>query len=383
MVGITCAIWLMSAAQSEPPDLLEILRQVDETTKSVREVRYDVKFWSHRGGGALPTPATVCVRRTLNPDFPMLRIESGVEDPDAEMRTTLVSDGGQITHIDWKQHSAVRGPREFWAERLRQYQRAFFMHEFVHATPFADEINAPERQYEGLQTIGGVECHVIRVTYAPGQQARWYFGVQTHLPHRVDRISGGYTLELSNIETQPSFDENTFSPRVPRDFETRELTRSGGPGMRREPELLVVGSLAPDWELSAPDGAVLRLEELRGSVVLLDFWNTWSSRSLEWMPRVEGFHKQYGAQKLLAIGVNASEDDGADPAAFMRSHGFTYRILLGGDEVAKRYRVAGFPTFFVIDAQGKVVYAGAGRGREKQVEDAIRTAIKRLKKPAD
>jgi len=50
----------------------------------------------------------------------------------------------------------------------------------------------------------------------------------------------------------------------------------------------------------------------------------------------------------------------ADPAAYMKDKGYTYGLLMNGDEVAKAYGIIGIPTFYVIGPDGKIVYAAAG-----------------------
>ena len=96
---------------------------------------------------------------------------------------------------------------------LRDAFQLIWMREFLHPTPFSDELNGDSRKYEGKKKIGDSECHVIHVVYSGGQgEARWYFGTKDNLPHRVDRLFGGgaRVLELTKLDTSPEFKEGHF-----------------------------------------------------------------------------------------------------------------------------------------------------------------------------
>jgi cytochrome c biogenesis protein CcmG/thiol:disulfide interchange protein DsbE len=122
--------------------------------------------------------------------------------------------------------------------------------------------------------------------------------------------------------------------------------------------LLSVGDTAPDWKLTDPQGRAHTLAEYRGKVVVLDFWATWCGPCARVMPRLEKLHRKYGGQGLVVFGVNSFET--GDPAAFVRKKGYTYTLLLKGEEMAPAYGVESLPVVYVIGADGKVVYAHAG-----------------------
>jgi peroxiredoxin len=132
--------------------------------------------------------------------------------------------------------------------------------------------------------------------------------------------------------------------------------------------LLAVGDPAPDWKLTDPEGRAHTLAEYRGRVVVLDFWATWCVPCARVMPRLEKLHRKYGAQGLVVFGVNSFET--GDPAAMMKKKGYTYGLLLKGEELAPAYGVTSLPVVYVIGPDGRVIYAHSGPD-QKDLADLV------------
>jgi peroxiredoxin len=115
------------------------------------------------------------------------------------------------------------------------------------------------------------------------------------------------------------------------------------------------GSVAPGFTLERLDGGTVRLSDLRGQVVLINFWATWCEPCKEEMPAMERLyqaHKDAGFE-LLAISV----DDEPEPVrAFREEVGFSFPVLLDAEkEAARAYQTNRFPESFLVDAEGVVV----------------------------
>lgn len=135
-----------------------------------------------------------------------------------------------------------------------------------------------------------------------------------------------------------------------------------------------VGQVAPDWTLMDTEGKTVKLSELRGRVVVMDFWATWCGPCKAAMPELQRIHNEMGDQGVVVLGMNAWER--GDPAKFKKQAGLHYRSTVKADEVAERYGVSAIPTFFVIDAEGKVVMRmdGLAGNWERTIRDAIAKA---------
>jgi thiol-disulfide isomerase/thioredoxin len=132
--------------------------------------------------------------------------------------------------------------------------------------------------------------------------------------------------------------------------------------------LLSVGDPAPDWQLTDPRGRTHTLSEYRGRVVVLDFWATWCGPCARVMPRLEKLQQKYRERGVVVFGVNSFET--GDPVAAMSRKGYTYTLLLKGEEMAPAYGVKSLPVVYVIGADGKVIYSHAGP-EHKHLADVI------------
>jgi hypothetical protein len=86
------------------------------------------------------------------------------------------------------------------------------------------------------------------------------------------------------------------------------------------------------------------------------------------MPGVQKLQDRYKDKPVKVIGISCWERKTADPDQYMKDKGYTYGLLLGGNEVADLYKLDGLPTFYVINSAGKVVYASTGFLRDKEEE---------------
>jgi peroxiredoxin len=112
---------------------------------------------------------------------------------------------------------------------------------------------------------------------------------------------------------------------------------------------------APGFLLNDSDGKVVRLDDLRGKVVLLNFWATWCPPCRLEMPSLEALQRQLGPRGLAVLAV-ASRDNPGAVRSFFNEHRLSFPALLDPDAHAYGvYAVWSLPTTFVIDKQGYLV----------------------------
>ena len=138
------------------------------------------------------------------------------------------------------------------------------------------------------------------------------------------------------------------------------------------------GKTAPDFQLLDLEGKTVRLADLRGKAVLLNFWATWCPPCKLEMPWFVELQKQYGPQGLQIVGVAMDEGNAHDAVAkFTKEIGVNYTILLGNDKVADQYGgVDALPTTFYIGRDGKIVSRVFGLVSHREIEENIRAALK-------
>ena len=77
------------------------------------------------------------------------------------------------------------------------------------------------------------------------------------------------------------------------------------------------------------------------------------------MPIIQSLHEKYKDQGVAVLGIAVADNEG-DPIGYMRRNGFTYTLLLGGDETAALYRAEVLPTLYIIGRDGRIVHAEYG-----------------------
>lgn len=242
---------------------------------------------------------------------------------------------------------------------------------------FQNELSSPSATHEGVQTIDGVECDVINVTFDPrGLRAiRYCIGKADHLLHRAENSirltmpgaaqssAGRIIFTARNLNTKPSIDPNMFRLASPQGYRQEVFQNGFNKVPQNQQGLLASGVKAPDWELKTADGRTVSLKSLRGKVVVMDFWASWCGPCKLAMPGMQKVHEKFKDKPVTIVGINCRERSPAGEAAgleFVQKKGLTYTQLMKGDSVAQAYLVQGIPCFYVIGPDGKVVYATSG-----------------------
>jgi thiol-disulfide isomerase/thioredoxin len=118
----------------------------------------------------------------------------------------------------------------------------------------------------------------------------------------------------------------------------------------------LIGSLAPDFDLQTLDGKAMKLSDLRGKGVLLNFWATYCGPCKIEMPWFVELQKEYGPQGFQIVGVAMDDASNEDIAKFVKEMGVNYPILLGKESVGQAYGGVGvLPTTFFVDRDGKLI----------------------------
>jgi len=127
---------------------------------------------------------------------------------------------------------------------------------------------------------------------------------------------------------------------------------AGGDGVAAGP--LEVGRAAPDFQLETRDGTV-RLSDLAGRVVIVNFWATWCGPCRYEMPLLQSLHDARATRgDVVVLAVNTTSADSRDAAErYIDEFGFTFPVAFDvSGEVAERYGVIGLPASFFVDAAG-------------------------------
>ena len=144
-----------------------------------------------------------------------------------------------------------------------------------------------------------------------------------------------------------------------------------------EPEPLAEGTMAPDWSLPTLTGDTVRLADLRGKVVLLDFFYKACGPCRAAMPFLQSIHEKYKDQGVILLGIDPYDDPVKDEMAdFLTKRSVTYTVLFSDRELSSTYHIVGYPTLFFIDRDGKI--AKVQSGYHPTLEASIEEQLQKL-----
>ncbi len=133
---------------------------------------------------------------------------------------------------------------------------------------------------------------------------------------------------------------------------------------------------AADFALEDANGQTLKLSDLRGKVVLLNFWATWCGPCKIEIPWFVEMEREFKDQGFAVLGVSMDEDGWKAVKPFMQDMKVNYRMVLGTEEMAQLYGgVQALPTSFILDRNGKVASVHMGIVSRKVFEEEIRALL--------
>lgn len=135
---------------------------------------------------------------------------------------------------------------------------------------------------------------------------------------------------------------------------------------------------APGFNLPVKGGGMMDLADLKGDVVMINFWATWCGPCRTEMPLLDALHKRYSKLGFTLVGVNVEEDpSGADK--FLAETPVTFPILFDRkNEVSKLYDVKAMPSTVMVDRKGNIRYIHKGYkdGDENEYQNWIRKLVR-------
>jgi peroxiredoxin/CRP-like cAMP-binding protein len=115
------------------------------------------------------------------------------------------------------------------------------------------------------------------------------------------------------------------------------------------------GEAAPPFELDRLGGGSVRLADLRGKVVVLDFWATWCPPCVLEVPELNAFYARHREQGVELLAISIDEIGRDEVRRWAEEQGVGYPILHGDVELAHAYRAFEFPYHVVVSREGRIV----------------------------
>lgn len=138
-------------------------------------------------------------------------------------------------------------------------------------------------------------------------------------------------------------------------------------------------SLAPDFTLEDINGKRVSLKDLKGKVVVLNFWATWCKPCKEEMPSFSKLDLMLGKKGLSVVAINDYENK-KKAISFSKKHNYEFIVLIDeSGKVSESYKASFLPTTFIIDRNGMVIGKAVG-ARDWASPAAIKIFEELLKK---
>ena len=131
--------------------------------------------------------------------------------------------------------------------------------------------------------------------------------------------------------------------------------------------------MAGEFSVQMLDGQRLSSDDVRGQVLILDFWATWCGPCLTEIDDFNELAARYG-DRALVLGVTMQSGDAAEVAAFARDQGIEYPLAVGDDTIFRDFgSMWGYPTTYLIDTDWRVrkVWVGAGPAKHAQLRELL------------
>ncbi len=134
--------------------------------------------------------------------------------------------------------------------------------------------------------------------------------------------------------------------------------------------------LAPDFVARTLEGDTLRLQDLQGRVVVLNFWATWCGPCRQEIPELNQLVKQF-QQVPQVVFLAVTDEDSATVARFLQKQPFAYRHVVEGRAVRERFQANAFPTHFIVSPRGRIVFKQVGYmpGTAERLQARIRALL--------
>jgi peroxiredoxin len=133
---------------------------------------------------------------------------------------------------------------------------------------------------------------------------------------------------------------------------------------------------APDFTLDRIEGGQLKLSDLRGKVVIIDFWATWCPPCVQEIPDFIELYKTYKDKGFEMVGISVDRGGVSVVNDFVAKNKVNYPVVMGSMDVVNAYQVfTGIPTTFIVNRQGQIVDKVIGSQSKEYFENYIKKLL--------
>jgi len=397
MTGLLTTLLFASCTQN--PNAEEILKISFEKCQSVENGYYEMThYMKYMSGNDTISSSYNCYFKKLTTDtiysssFHYQQYRSG------EYSRDIMYTGDDFVNYSTKDSTGEIMSKTLWAKNIKAYS-----HNYTFYTPFTNNEtfplphdstffgDIPVFKFIGEEIINNISCYHVKMNIYPENDSTEMMKTMraeiNYWISKQDYIPIQYTIAhdmVMNNDTMCQFEKNVLTKHELNNVKVeKHLKLESIPSYinlkdykpYKSPELLPNDIIAPDWTLISLKDKTVSLDDLKGKLVLIDFFYKSCYPCMQALPALQDLHERYKDKGLKIIGIDpydTKEKDDIDN--FLAKRGVTYTVLLGGKDAANEYHVTGYPTVYLIDEEGKIIFTqvGYGEGTEDKLEEVIK-----------
>ena len=303
--------------------------------------------------------------------------------------------GNEFVRINARDSSAIIMSNKLWSRQILSFNTTIY-------SPFINKESAPLPQaadfndksqvfkFIGEETINNLPCYHVQVnksTVNNNPQSQETLRNEYHYwITKADFVPVQYAIAydwMADKDVMHDYIKIALNKFKINNFKDEDLlTLSSIPSnytikdyvLDKIPDLLAQNTIAPNWELFSVTGKKVSLNDLKGQLVLLDFFYKACAPCILSLPSLRLLHQKYTAKGLKVIGIDTFDKKEDDLKSFLSKHRIAYPVLLDKGDVSNNYHISAYPAIYLIDKNGKIIFSHVGytKGIEKMLEKIIK-----------
>lgn len=337
--------------------------------------------------------ASVKILRNAQMKNPLYMIEGRIKQPTkADRKINVMSDGILTQWLDWEKNLLNEYPagEKDALSQTRLASQMLIPPAFVDAEPFEKELKLPNISRAANKRVHDEECEVIEFKANANSSITVAVSAIDRLPREIVETSGSGDKSMSRIfevfEVKPTpMNPKEFEIALPPNFK-KEIKKAapppaqpsmGDPVPVEHPQLgLETGAAVPSFSLTDAAGQTLTGESLKGKVTVLHFFGSSFKQSTVGLEDLQAISEKYKG-KANVVGLACREADNKAAATLFQSRQINYTLVPKAEGVMGDFKVVGFPSYYIINADGKVAAFFQGFASRNELSDAIDAAMKK------
>jgi len=225
----------------------------------------------------------------------------------------------------------------------------------------------------GVESFNGEDCYKLQTGTSHSSDKNkaedyYFISTKTFLPIRqlvkMENIIGQakeiqtFDYWISNLNSI-SVPENQFSKEILSAYNREKLFDPSGD--KSQNQLPAVGAMAPNWELPLVSSGKLKLSDLKGKTIILDFWYKACAPCQKQMTALQKLHNKFKNNSVMFIGINTIDDPKKDKLEmFLKNRNITMPSVYNGKSIESLYGVYASPALIIIDKEGRILFTVDG-----------------------